>query len=581
MNYRVTTRQLPNRSHASNNVIYTSCHRMIRSTLQIALTFMLFPAFAWANPNPPQFSPTPGNYTSPLSVTISDQKSSNAVIYYTTDGTTPTTSSPQYSSPVSLSTGTTLLQAVAYISGRYSTVTSGSYTVTAGGTPLITVSAGAGIAINPQDYGANNIWYYVPSTSFDTFSGSLKSNAGVTLMRYPGGYESEHYEWSNNTLDSTYKNYTSTPGATPAQIIGDMGNNNVSFVVRTEDALEANDASDYQTWANQAASLVTQYGGQVRDWQIGNEWFNDAGAHTDYAGFLQRYATLVSYYAPAMKAAAAQAGYSIRIYITCNWINPGDMTTMQGEVGSAAWADVDGIDLHIYTGINPSQSKFYVPLPISSIQPTIAQIKTNSGKQLVYVSEWMADLEDNNNYGGLQDANVMMQIFGQFAQSGITEAAYWPPVSPTTWNGTNQPQADTVTLVNDSSSYYTDADGQAMQWLSSNYQGESLSTTVANSTVTSIAAKTPDNKVVVFVMGGGSASNETDQVQVSGLSWSTILSAQVLYATGSNVSSGPATVSNIPASVVQVGGQNTAQFVINPGSAGRGSAWEIVKLVLQ
>jgi len=323
------------------------------------------------------------------------------------------------------------------------------------------------------------------------------------------------------------------------------------------------------------------YGGQVQDWQIGNEWYNDGGAHSNYAEYLGRYATVLSYFVPAMEAAATASGYSIRIWATGNWAPDApetaadDVTTLRNTVGTSVWNNVYGMDLHIYTGVNPNQTKNYPPLPISQIGPTIASIQAAAGKTPVYVSEWCADLEDDDKYGGLQDANIMMQIFGEFAKAGVTAAAYWPPVMPS-----NEPQADTITLVNDTpSSYPVDADGQAMEWLSTNYQGTALSTSVANSVAQSVAAQN-GNKVAVFVMTN-TASNETEQVQVNGFSWSQVVSAQVMYATGTNVSAGPAQITSLPYSVVTVDGQNAVEFVANPGSANRGSGWEIVKLVLQ
>lgn len=76
----------------------------------------------------PTFSPAGGTYTSAQSVTISDS-TSGATIYYTTDGTTPTTSSSVYSSPINVSS-TVTIEAIATASG-YSTspVSSTTYTI--------------------------------------------------------------------------------------------------------------------------------------------------------------------------------------------------------------------------------------------------------------------------------------------------------------------------------------------------------------------------------------------------------------------------------------------------------------------
>jgi len=444
---------------------------------------------------------------------------------------------------------------------------------------LIVVNAQDGVPINPHLYGANNFWNIVPDARFDAFAKSLKTDCGITLMRFPGGFESEHYDWSNNTLEKSYRKYTAIPGATPEHILDLMGDGNVTFVVRTQDALQADTKESYQLWADKAAEIVSKYGNRVTDWQIGNEWYNVGGAHKDYPEFLRRYARLVSYYAPAMKRAAARKGYHVRLFITANWGNPGDMATMRAAVPASAWADVDGLDIHVYTGRNPHEDDILHRLPISGIQPAIAGMKKDSGKDLVYVSEWMATLRDDNNSGGLENANTMMVILGEMARVGVTETAYWPPVWPTTTNAKHAPQEDTVTLVHDDATYSADADGQAMKWLSSGYRGAALSTSVANTTVKSIAAKDGD-QITVFVMGG-TASNETEHIQVTGFKWSKIVSAQVMYASPENVDIGPAKQADIPAKKVVVDGKPLAEVVINPGGSQRGSAWEIVKLVLR
>ncbi|MDR3723344.1 MAG: DUF1906 domain-containing protein [Terracidiphilus sp.] len=76
----------------------------------------------------PTFSPAAGTYTLPQTVTISTTTPS-AVIYYTTDGTTPTTASAVYSAPV-LVAATETLQAIASASGYDpSSVASAKYSI--------------------------------------------------------------------------------------------------------------------------------------------------------------------------------------------------------------------------------------------------------------------------------------------------------------------------------------------------------------------------------------------------------------------------------------------------------------------
>jgi len=86
-----------------------------------------------SNPSTPVFSPAPGTYTSAQSVTITSSGSTS--IRYTTDGSTPTTSSTLYSGPVSIS-ATTTLSAIGVNSTGSSSVASGKYTInsTTGGT---------------------------------------------------------------------------------------------------------------------------------------------------------------------------------------------------------------------------------------------------------------------------------------------------------------------------------------------------------------------------------------------------------------------------------------------------------------
>src|SRR5258708_9587607 len=76
----------------------------------------------------PALSPAGGTYTSSVTVTISES-TAGATIYYTTDGSTPTTASAPYSSPITLSQSATV-KAMAAASGMAnSNVAPATYTV--------------------------------------------------------------------------------------------------------------------------------------------------------------------------------------------------------------------------------------------------------------------------------------------------------------------------------------------------------------------------------------------------------------------------------------------------------------------
>ena len=98
----------------------------------------------------PVFSPPGGAYTSGQTVSISDS-TEFSIIHYTTDGSTPTTSSPIYSTPITVSS-TTTIKALAVASGCHNSIVPAAiYTITTAGGGALNYSAGftsQGLSLN-------------------------------------------------------------------------------------------------------------------------------------------------------------------------------------------------------------------------------------------------------------------------------------------------------------------------------------------------------------------------------------------------------------------------------------------------
>src|SRR5690348_583844 len=90
----------------------------------------------------PTFSPAPGTYTSAQPVSLSDS-TSGATIYYTLDGSAPTTSSSVYTASINVSTTTTINAMAAAPGLTNSTVSSGTFTIQGTGTQTISYAQGA------------------------------------------------------------------------------------------------------------------------------------------------------------------------------------------------------------------------------------------------------------------------------------------------------------------------------------------------------------------------------------------------------------------------------------------------------
>jgi len=169
----------------------------------------------------PTFSPVAGTYATSQSVTISDI--STKTIYYTTDGSVPTTSSTPYSGPVTVASNKTI-KAIAVLSGfTNSPVATAAYAIGMLPTPSFSLPAGtyANSKVTISDASSSATIYYTtngtkPTTSSTKYTAPIVFNDSGTftvkaIAVASGSNNSAVASGSNNSAVATVV-YTIHPG---------------------------------------------------------------------------------------------------------------------------------------------------------------------------------------------------------------------------------------------------------------------------------------------------------------------------------------------------------------------------------
>ncbi|MBR5087411.1 MAG: DNA/RNA non-specific endonuclease [Muribaculaceae bacterium] len=172
----------------------------------------------------PTFSPGGGTYTSAQSVTISTT-TSGATIYYTKDGSIPTTNSTVYNEQIAVSANLTI-KAIAVKEGVSSTVATASYIISTGGNNNVNANwniAGSGIPQSKADptftnQSTDEYAWRLEYPHINTTSGNQRVVKSVST--YGINYS---VEWDNNKIANRWSCYTM------------CSKNNANNVTRTDD----------------------------------------------------------------------------------------------------------------------------------------------------------------------------------------------------------------------------------------------------------------------------------------------------------------------------------------------------------
>ncbi|MGB4961207.1 MAG: hypothetical protein WBO36_17105 [Saprospiraceae bacterium] len=371
----------------------------------------------------------------------------------------------------------------------------------------IWIDANDKITINPNIFGLNNDWAQVTNAQYATFAKANDANS-YTILRYPGGFESEYYNWNNNTTPN-WANTPSVAGATP----NTMKNNssNYGIVIPIQNAMLK--SLNSQAWLDAVSDLkiiaetsINSLGiNNIKVVEIGNEWW------LHYGGGVSRADKLIKYAKIAMNLAehidAKYPNRSFKLLVNGDYSEPDEFTTLKNQFAKA-YHTIDGVALHTYTGYIENGHN------IETLEAKIEECANNwnPNKKYIYCSEWAPSRLYNDGKLYMEAANIIPDIVHIYARSGVSAGAYWPPIN---------------TSIPGLGLYDTNFGlfpcGQIFSDLAKNYTGEALKT-MANSSLMANAALQNSNTMILYV-AGKDLSTKTASIKVSGFTIKSIVSA--------------------------------------------------------
>jgi hypothetical protein len=315
---------------------------------------------------------------------------------------------------------------------------------------LATVPATA-IGLNASTYDANLTDAAVPS---------LVKDAGVGVMRFPGGTESDSYDWKNNTdvlsgqrQARDFDQFMSVAGQVGAQpmITVDYGTGDTLGKSRSPAETGAQIAADWVRYANVEHSYHVKY------WEIGNEvygndTYNAFWEPDDHCGAIPPttqpadcgpavYAKAAAAYIAAMKAVDPTISVGIVLTAPGSWPDgqtaPGSPQPWNQTVLSALGSKVDFADVHWYpqnpsnvTPPGPSDAGLLgdtaqIPGIISTLRSQLGQYAGDADIPITLTETNSVSSNPGKQTIGVVNALYLVQDYASWIAGGVSNVDWW------------------------------------------------------------------------------------------------------------------------------------------------------------
>jgi hypothetical protein len=315
----------------------------------------------------------------------------------------------------------------------------------------VSVNASQSLATVPATAIGGNGSVYDAKLTDAAVPGLLK-NAGISLIRFPGGTESDEYNWKNNTdvlsgkaQAVNFDQYATLLSQTGAQgmVTVDYGTGDTVGASQSPAETGAQVAADWVRYAN----VTHNYG--IKYWEIGNEVYGNGtyGANWEPDKHCSTstnptncgpavYAQNVKAYISAMKAVDPSIVVGVVLTAPGNWpdgvTNTASPQPWNQTVLSALGSQIGFADVHWYpqnpgnetdSGLLGDTSQ--IPAMVASLKSLLSQYSGSANVPIMVTETNSVSSNPGKQILSIVNALYLNQNYLGWLQSGVTSVDWW------------------------------------------------------------------------------------------------------------------------------------------------------------